>query len=200
MSVAAETALKPLVYTGFVVCAFLPVAIAQTLWYGSRVSAKFSMPLDFGKSFRGKRIFGEHKTLRGIIVFVPLASTAFFLLHQLVIGLDLEVAYSLWELTPSGYAVLGLVAGLGFMLGELPNSFVKRQLGIPPGEMAAGRTGQMLQRLCDRLDSTIGLLIAMSLLVEIPWQMWAYLIVAGPAVHFVFSTILTRLALKGVPS
>jgi hypothetical protein len=32
---------------------------------------------------------------------------------------------------------LGVCAGFGFMAGELPNSFVKRQLGIRPGERYA---------------------------------------------------------------
>lgn len=197
---ATEMAMEALVYTAFVVCAFLPVAIAQTIWFSSAASKKFSLPIDLGKKLRGRRIFGDHKTIRGFMIFVPLSSAAFFALHQLLIASDLEIAGLLWELMPGGYALLGLLAGLGFMLGELPNSFIKRQLGIAPGEVAAGRSGRVLQRLADRLDSTIGLLLAMSLLVETPWQMWLYLIVAGPAVHFVFSNLLTRLGLKGVPA
>ena len=34
--------------------------------------------------------------------------------------------------------LLGLALGGGATLGELPNSFVKRQLGIPPGASAWG--------------------------------------------------------------
>lgn len=197
---ATEMALGALVYTGFVVCAFVPVAIAQTIWFSSPFSKKFSLPLDLGKKFRGRRILGDHKTTRGFIIFVPLASVAFFLLHQLLLAFDVELAGLVWQLKPGGYALLGLLAGLGFMLGELPNSFIKRQLGIAPGEMAAGRPGRFLQRLADRLDSTVGMLLAMSLMVEIPWQMWLYLIVVGPAVHLAFSRLLTRYGLKGVPA
>jgi len=196
----SEAAMDSLIRTGFVVCAFLPVAITQTMWFRSPASRKYSWPLDLGKRFRGRRIFGDHKTFRGLVVFVPLASAAFFSLDWLLRALDLGITERLWALTPGGYALLGFLAGLGFMLGELPNSFIKRQLGIEPGAAAASRTGVAWQWAADRLDSTIGMLLAMSLLAEIPWQMWLYLIVAGPAVHFVFSILLTRLGLKGVPA
>jgi len=198
--VAIDLAIKPLVYTAFVVCAFLPVAIAQTLWFRSPVSHRFSLPIDLGMQLRGRRVFGDHKTLRGFVIFVPLASVAFFALHELLIAFDLELARLLWEPMTGGYALLGLLAGLGFMLGELPNSFIKRQLRIAPGGQAAGRPGRVVQRIADRLDSTIGMLLAMSLLVDTPWQMWLYLIVVGPAVHFVFSILLTQLGLKGIPA
>lgn len=192
--------MESLVCTGFVVCAFLPVAIAQVMWFSSPVSQKCAWPLDLGRQLRGRRIFGDHKTVSGFVVFVPLACAAFFSLRQLIFAFDLELADAIWGLTPGGYALLGLLAGLGFMLGELPNSFIKRQLGIAPGGMATGPTGRVLQGFADRLDSTIGMLLAMSLLVEIPWQMWLYLIMAGPAVHFVFSTLLARLGPRRVPA
>ena len=61
---------------------------------------------------------------------VPAAAGAFALLAVLVA--DRGVA-GLWNLSASSYAVLGAWPRLGFMAGELPNSFIKRQLDIPPG-------------------------------------------------------------------
>ena len=54
----------------------------------------------------------------------------------------------------SGYAALGAWAGLGFMLGELPNSFVKRQLDVAPGQAPRGRAarGRLVRRRSDRFD------------------------------------------------
>ena len=56
--------------------------------------------------------------------------------------------------TSPGYAALGAWAGLGFMLGELPNSFVKRQLDVAPGMAPRGRAGAavVVRRRSGRLD------------------------------------------------
>src|SRR3990167_4730235 len=37
--------------------------------------------------------------------------------------------------------VRGLVAGVGYMLGELPNSFLKRRFGIKAGQKGTGVAG-----------------------------------------------------------
>ena len=49
---------------------FLPAGLANAApVFASRIpkSEKLALPLDFGKSFRGKRIFGENKTFRGLL-------------------------------------------------------------------------------------------------------------------------------------
>ncbi|MFI5342228.1 MAG: CDP-archaeol synthase, partial [Candidatus Methylomirabilales bacterium] len=46
---------------------------------------------------------------------------------------------------------LGTALGLGAMLGELPNSFVKRRLGIAPGGCAHGIPGPVFY-LWDQVD------------------------------------------------
>jgi CDP-2,3-bis-(O-geranylgeranyl)-sn-glycerol synthase len=176
------------------------VAIAQTLWFKSSASRRFAAPLDFGKRFRGKRLLGDHKTFRGFVVFVPMASAMFLLLSQAIRVTDPALAQGLWAVSPGAYALLGFVAGMGFMLGELPNSFLKRQFGIRPGESPPTRLGRILQRVMDRLDSIVGMLIAISLTVHTPWPVWLYLCLLGPGVHEFFSFLLSRLGVKGVPA
>src|SRR5439155_17039996 len=75
----------------------------------------------------------------------------------------------LWPLSPGEYAVLGAWAAFGFMLGELPNSFVKRQLDIGPGDAAGGgSSARLLQLAIDRLDSGIGMMTAIAVAVPTP--------------------------------
>jgi hypothetical protein len=93
-------------------------------------------------------------------------------------------------LTLPGYAILGLVAGLGFMLGELPNSLWKRQLGIPPGGTPASSLLRPIAFAVDRLDSIVGMLLAVSLMTPTPWQTWLYVALLGPAFHWLFSAVL----------
>ena len=74
--------------------------------------------------------------LRGFMVISPAAGVSFALLFLVVGFAAPEFARLLWPLPVWQYAVIGSLAGLGFMAGELPNSFVKRRLGIPPGGTA----------------------------------------------------------------
>lgn len=196
---ASEPSVDPLACAALIVAAFIPTGILQTLWFRTRWSTKFAVPLDGGATFRRRRLFGDHKTVRGLVVVVPAASVTLLVLSQVALVGPSMLARGIWQLSPGRYALLGLIAGLGFMLGELPNSFIKRQLGVPPGGAPAGSLARALSGTLDRLDSTLGMLLAISLLVPTPWPMWFYVCAVGPTIHGCFSVLLSRLGLKGVP-
>ena len=48
----------------------------------------------------------------------------------------------------------------------------------------------------DRVDSILGALIAVSVVVPTPPMMWAYVLLIGPGIHLVFSALLYRLGVK----
>ena len=127
---------------------------------------------------------------------IPAAALAFASLFALIAMSMPNIAANLWQLSARGYAVLGAWAGLGFMLGELPNSFVKRQLDIAPGRAPRGRAAALASFIVDRLDSIVGMLLAIALAAPTPWLTWAFVIVIGPAVHFAFSVLLYRIGVK----
>lgn len=185
----------------FLMAAFVLAGCAQVAWLASRWSHALSMPLDGGRTFRGQRIFGANKTLRGIVVMVPAAAAAFSIVAQAVAAVaGAPEAAGLWPLSATEYAVLGAWAGLGFMLGELPNSFVKRQLGIAPGAIATHPVAAFWQFAIDRIDSGLGMLIALSVAVPTPWQTWALVLFIGWALHWSFSVVLFRLRVKPRPA
>jgi hypothetical protein len=104
-------------------------------------------PLDLGLVVRGTPLFGRNKTIRGAMAMTcgPLVAT---------VGLSKLPAY--WERVPEparqmGPFQLGLRLGLGTSLGELPNSFIKRRLGVPPGGSAHG-TAKWLLAVFDQAD------------------------------------------------
>ncbi len=73
-------------------------------------------PIDMGKTFvDGKRIFGDHKTIRGFISGV-LAGT--------LVGII------------QGRPLCGFLLSLGTMIGDMMGSFFKRRMDIKPGESA----------------------------------------------------------------
>lgn len=187
------TRVDPLVAALFILAAFTLAGMAQTAWFAAPASKAFAVPLDGGLHLRGRRLFGPNKTARGFVVMVPAAAAAFVLLAAM--APDVVRAW-LWRLPLEGYALLGAWAGFGFMAGELPNSALKRQLGIPPGGAPRARAAAVLHFLLDRLDSGIGLLAALSLAVEVPWLTWAYVLLIGPFIHWSFSLVMFRLGLK----
>ena len=184
----------PMACALFLIAAFVVAGLAQTAWFASPRSQRFAIPIDGGAMFRGRRVFGDHKTLRGFVAMIPAAALAFALLAA-ALGTSRP-----WPLTLAGYAVLGAMAGLGFMLGELPNSFVKRRLDIAPGMAARGSRSSALQFAIDRVDSAVGMLCAVSLLVPMPPATWAIVLTIGPAIHWAFSVAMFLLGLKARPA
>src|SRR5206468_12000874 len=74
---SGSAATEPLACAVFIVAAFILSGVAHVLWLRSAASMRFSVPIDCGLSFRGKRIFGDHKMLRGFVFIVPSPSAAF---------------------------------------------------------------------------------------------------------------------------
>jgi CDP-diglyceride synthetase len=180
----------------FFIVAFVLAGFAHSAWLGSRWSRSLSIPLDGGLRVRGRRVFGDNKTVRGFVVMIPAAAVAFWALSVVLAVAAPRVASGLWAISPREYAVLGAWAGLGFMLGELPNSFIKRQLDVAPGQAPRGRTAAVLSFVVDRLDSIVGALLAVTLAVPTPWMTWLFVIMIGPPIHFAFSVLLYRLGVK----
>ena len=186
--------MDPIASAFFLIAAFVLAGAVQTAWFALPWSRTFAVPLDFGATVRGRRVFGENKTVRGFVVMIPAAAIAFVSLSALVAGRHPESA-GLWPLSPIEYALVGAWAGFGFMAGELPNSFVKRQLGIAPGCAVRGARF-VAQLVADRLDSGIGMLAALSLVVPTPWQTWAVVLTLGPFLHWGFSAVMFQLGIK----
>jgi CDP-2,3-bis-(O-geranylgeranyl)-sn-glycerol synthase len=181
----------------FLIVAFVLAGVAQTAWFASAASRRFDVPLDGGLMLGGERLLGANKTLRGFVVMVPAAAAAFAGLAYLTRG---PAAAGLWPLSTPGYAGLGAAAGFGFMAGELPNSFVKRRLGIGPGALARGRWSGVLQFLIDRVDSGVGMLLAVSALSPTPALTWVLVLLIGPSIHWLFSVLMFHMGLKARPA
>jgi len=181
----------------FLILAFVLAGLPHSLWLNNKFSRALAIPIDGGLTFRGRRILGENKTLRGFVVMIPAAALAFATVAVLISFPRGVPPATLWQLTPAGYAALGAWAGFGFMAGELPNSFVKRQLGILPGQAPASGSTRTICFFIDRIDSIVGMLVAVTLAVNLPWTTWLWVLVLGPSIHLLFSWWLFRMGVKG---
>ena len=120
--------------------AFLPVlggALAHAPVLRYDLVAPLKQPLDAGVSVGGTRLFGDNKTLRGALVMAGGTTLAAIALTR-----------QRWfrerlpgELSAAPPAVYGALLGAGVVLGELPNSFAKRRLGIAPGDRRSSLLG-----------------------------------------------------------
>lgn len=195
MSLAA-TAPHALPCAVFLVAAMALAGIPHALWLRSSLSERLRVPVDFGLRFRGRPVFGGNKTWRGFAVMPLSAAVSFWALAEVRDVLPAWLAAGMWDLPPMQYALLGLTCGFAFMLAELPNSFLKRRLGIAPG-MAPRQPGLAATCLIiDRIDSVLGVLLAVTLLVPVTFATWVWVLLLGPGVHALFSIWLHRLGVK----
>lgn len=121
----------------FVFWFFSPAGVATVaalLAGKSSLLQRYSYPADFYLKIRKKRIFGEHKTIRGFIVGVITGIGTVYLQVFLYNNIGF-----LRKLLPLDYSlvdpiVLGSLFGFGAMFGDGIKSFFKRQIGIAPGK------------------------------------------------------------------
>jgi len=151
------------------------------------------LPLDGGLTLRGRRLFGDNKTWRGAVVTIGTTTAAAWGVAKLS-----ACCWSLPTLVPfaeSHPLLWGLLLGTGYILGELPNSFAKRQLGIAPGGSGQGTAGRVFW-VIDQLDSLAGML----LLVAPVWRPSLALLAAIVAImlvaHPVSAWIMVLFGLK----
>ena len=182
--------LDPTACALFLTVAFSLAGLCQAVWLSSAAARAFGQPLDGRCTWRGRRVFGDNKTVRGVVAMVPATAVSFGLVSRL------PGWRGIWPLPLAGFAAMGALAAIGFMAGELPNSFVKRQLGIAPGQPATGRWTAPLFLAIDRLDSPFGLVVALSLCVTLPAPTAIYILTAGPILHALFSLLTFRLGGK----
>ena len=123
-----------------------------------------------------KQLFGANKTLRGALAMSGGTLAATIALHRLP-------AYRRRlppQLAAAGPARHGALLGAAVVLGELPNSALKRRLGIAPGERGRSWLGVALA-VHDQADFVLG---AWPLLAPV-WRMRprelaeAFAVVAG---------------------
>jgi len=92
-------------------------------------------------------------------------------------------------------AAWGLLLGIGYSIGELPNSFLKRQLDIAPGTLASGARGVFFW-LVDQLDSVAGVVCALSLAWRPDALLIACLVGLALLLHPLVAALMLVLGLK----
>ncbi len=173
---------------------FLPAGIANMMPIFSARWPYFrdmEWPMDFGLSFRGKRIFGSHKTWRGLITGIVFATFVLWL-QQLAVQHSSGLASWTSDVDYATLPVLivGPLFGFGALMGDAIESFFKRQIGIPPGESWFP---------FDQTDYIIGGALATMAFVTLSFWQYVLLIVIWFGLHIISTFIGYLLGLKDKP-
>ena len=130
-------------------------------------------PLDLGKSFfDGQRIFGINKTTKGFMSGILLGSLVTLIMELILMG---------------GFLLLGILASLGSLLGDLFGSFLKRRLGLNPGSPLP---------LIDQLDFVIGALVITYPFYNFSIETILLVLLITPPIHIAANAIAYSLKLK----
>ena len=173
---------------------FLPAGLANAApVFANKIpkSDWLAVPLDFGKHLRGRRIFGEHKTLRGLLSGIVMAELVVVLQRFLYVhngwfrSISLQVNYQTINVL-----LLGFLFGLGALGFDAIKSFFKRQFGVNPG-------GTWFP--FDQIDYIIGGLLFSSMVVRLPSTSYLWITLIWFFIHPVSTAIAWLLGLKDSP-
>ena len=91
-------------------------------------------PVDFGRTWRGKRILGDGKTWTGLIGGIAAGTSLGIILAIATLIFDFPEQWT-WG---SGLDAMGVVfaLALGSLLGDMTGAFIKRRLGMERGHKA----------------------------------------------------------------
>ena len=182
-------------------------------------------PIDGGKLFRdGKRILGDHKTVKGLkgplYIGIPLSFIIFILffilwqpIEEIIIQASTEGLYILYnDINVFQYYFIGgevplnflvlliriILASYGAVLGDLVGSFLKRRFDIKSGAPFW---------IVDQLDFALIAILFVSIPGFISPQLFLlpdiyiliFLIILTPAVSIIANTVAYFVGLKSVP-
>jgi CDP-2,3-bis-(O-geranylgeranyl)-sn-glycerol synthase len=155
----------------------LPVLLLLGIANGTPIFAKallkdrFGTPLDGGLRLAdGRPVFGNSKTIRGVLVSIVSAALAAWLL-----GLEWSVGGSLAAIS---------------MAGDLLSSFIKRRLGLKPHTQALG---------LDQIPEALLPLLMLHVPLGLSWVDILTLLAAFIVAEIIFSQLLFRLHIRDRP-
>ncbi len=138
-------------------------------------------PLDFGKKLNGKRILGKGKSILGTLAGIVVGSFAGFLLALFFPQIFLIIP---------NYILLIVLLATGAMLGDIIESFFKRQIGIESGSFLP---------IFDEIDFILGGFL-LSLFIRFPEiEIFFLLVFITIFIHLFTNFVAYKAGLKKVP-
>ena len=166
-------------------------AISHMIVVKYQWGAFLKYPLDHHITYRKKRLFGKNKTYRGLIAMI-LFSILFTKMYYVLVNYFPELKpYNLLNINQYSYIFYGVLFGFGYIIGELPNSFYKRQL-----EVTEGKTTTIFMRIIDQIDSVISITLLLVVFSSFSWTHFVIGILFYGILHSVINYVLFLIGLR----
>lgn len=184
----------------------MPAVLAgvfNMIWCTLPVASGLKKPIDKGKSLAdGKRVFGANKTWKGfvgMILFGMLFSVIWGLLCRQINYLQTHnFFYRQYTNTVLYNLATGFFVGFAYVLFELPNSFLKRRLGIKPGRMAKESYAPIFVFI-DQADSLFGVVLVVALFYPMSIGFYFFYVFLGAITHILINIMLYFAKLRKNP-
>ncbi|MCS7134773.1 MAG: CDP-2,3-bis-(O-geranylgeranyl)-sn-glycerol synthase [Candidatus Pacearchaeota archaeon] len=164
-------------------------AYAANIFASLSAEVKFlqilGFPIDFYQQWKGKRILGDNKTIRGFLIGTFFAILVSFFQHILFKN-ELIRKISFFDYSKN-FLLLGFLLGLGALVGDSFGSFIKRRLNIPCGERFL---------LLDQLSFICFALLFASFIYPINIKIWLVLLPLTFLLHIVVNHLAFYLKIK----
>ena len=158
-----------------------------------RIFRALQVPMDGGRCLRdGNRIFGDHKTWKGFISYILLGAICSASWGRIIRNTDLNALdyfYAAHENTLLFNIINGLLLGFAYALFELPNSFLKRRLGIAPGKSVEG-VWKGFSVFLDQADSMFGCALVVWLFYDLGIARYIAFVLLGALTHILLNMLL----------
>ncbi len=151
---------------------------------------RWSTPMDFGLKLRGKRLFGNNKTWRGLLSGMALGGLVALLQRYGYnhVGFVQDITYLNYSVIRVG--LLGAMLGGGALLGDAVESFFKRQVGVPSGDRWFP---------FDQTDYIVGGLLVSLIAIRLPLFRYGIILLTWFVVHLLAGPTAYLLHLKKRP-
>ncbi len=147
-----------------------PIFMCNSFTNFSKIIPFLGTPVDFGKTWKGKRILGDHKTWRGLIFGIIFGTIA-----GIIVWYVCTIQYNVFSVYPW---YLGFFMSIGDHFADLLGSFSKRRIGVKPGGALP---------LYDQGSWMVtGMLLALPFVCSEPnfWFYFVTLTILTPVLHF----------------
>ncbi len=162
---------------------FLPAGIANmSPVFANKLPLinRWETPMDFGYKWHGRRILGDNKRLRGIVIGTIMGGLTAVIVSRLNVNTVITIE-PFWA---------GCILGFGALLGDALESFFKRSRRIQPGQSWFP---------FDQTDYIIGGLLSIYLFAQIPLWAITTIFVIYFGLHLLVAYLGYRLGLKDKP-
>lgn len=175
-------------------------SIVNTFFLKTPMFRSFDIPMDNGHTLDDrKRLFGENKTWRGFVGMCFFSSLCMILWGQIAkinpFIQENTLLYVYHRNTITYNMIIGGALGLSYGVFELPNSFLKRRIGIKPGKSTRGVIGIFFVIL-DQIDSLFGCVFIISLIYPMTIKYYLTYVFLGGLIHIILSSIFYFLKIR----